>query len=88
MVEVVVLILEGVEEGDGVLRDEGVKDRETVLFGELTENEAEVVFLGTEEDLIVGMLEGRTVELLLVGLEDGSLSFYAKKIKNVTCFFN
>jgi hypothetical protein len=30
--------------------------------------------LGTEEDLIVGMLEGRIVEPLLVGLEDGSLS--------------
>jgi len=78
VVEVVVLILEGVEVGDGVLRDEGVKDRETVLFGEETEAEAwicvVVVFLGTEEDLIVGMLEGRIVEPLLVGLEDGSLS--------------
>lgn len=91
MVEVVVLILEGVEDGDGVLRDDGVKDRETVLFGEETavlfgeETEAEaevviVVFLGTEEDLRVGMLEGRIVEPLLVGLEVGSLSLCASEI--------
>lgn len=82
-VEVVVLILEGVEDGDGVLRDKGVKDRETFRFGEEAEAEAEivvvVVFLGTEEDLMVGMLEGRIVEPLLVGLEDGSLSLCAKK---------
>lgn len=97
MVEVVVLILEGVEDLDGVLRETGVKDRETVLFGEETETEAEavVVFLGAEDDLKVGMLEGRIVgmlegrnvgmlegrivELLRVGVEDGSVSLYAKR---------
>ena len=70
-VGIVVLILEGVEDRDGVLRDTGVKDRETLLFGDATEAEAVVVvvvvFLGADEDLTVlearnvGMLEGRSV---------------------------
>lgn len=67
------MILEGVEERGGVLRETGVKDRETVLFGDATEAEAVVVvvvFLGAEEDLAmlegrsVGMLEGRSVGML------------------------
>lgn len=73
---ILVLFLEGVEERDGVLRDTGVKDRETVFFGDATEAEAVavavvvVVFLGAEEDLTalegrsVGMLEGRSVGML------------------------
>ena len=70
-VGIVVLILEGVEDRDGVLRDTGVTDRETLLFGDATEAEAVVVvvvvFLGADEDLTVlearnvGMLEGRSV---------------------------
>lgn len=70
-VGIVVLILEGVEDRDGVLRDTGVKDRETLLFGDATEANADVVvvvvFLGPDEDLTVlegrsvGMLEGRSV---------------------------
>lgn len=79
VVEVVVLILEGVGDLDGVLRETGVKDRETVLFGKETEAEAEavVVFLGADEDLTVGpMLEGRIVGMLegrIVGMLEGRI---------------
>lgn len=86
MVEVVVVVvLEGVGDLDaGVLRDTGVRDRETVLFGYETKTEAEaeivVVFLGAEEDLTVGklepMFEGRSVGMLegrSVGMLEGRI---------------
>jgi len=84
-VVVVVVILEEVGDlDDGVLRDTGVRDRETVLFGYETkiagEAEAVVVFLGAEEDLTVGnvepMFEGRSVGMLegrSVGMLEGRI---------------